>query len=366
MKEATGILERYYKSFIDQQNAWNFFRGLSDYADYIDKTPEFRPIIISLIKKREADFKIYDNIKQDSLGELNKSRKRLLGVIKSNKIKTTDELAEGLRKLKSFDEGNYSAGSKPVTLNSILLDIARALSSAGHLKLLKPFIDYTQNPQGVFLFSKKIADLYNAKECLDRKKETELWSDWDKLCSVFFHINEGAKKSYLEKLDKENNSYSMDHFLFWQREENMNRIRDNMPPDWTNHFFKIEDFRILSNRIHNYILRELSKKGEERNTKLSSYFDENSGILRIGNEISIKFTKFQDKYNVLRIIFGKGEDTGKEWFYDEIVEKAGGNYDEKKFYNASYQIGIRVASESNIKDYLYTTTHSVKINPKYL
>lgn len=80
------------------------------------------------------------------------------------------------------------------------------------------------------------------------------------------------------------------------------------------------------------------------------------------NKIHIKGP---DQRELLNIIL---KEPSKEWFFSEISEL----YDhaeainEKKFYNAAYQVNLKVAQNTPIKDFLLTTKQTVQINKKYL
>jgi len=372
MKDVIEILERYYKSFIDQQNPWNFFKGLSDYVGYIDETEELKPHVFKLVKKKEKDFAFFKRIEKNTLKELDKSKQKLLDIIKSNNIQPTFELEGALRALQPFSRKSYSVNSRPVALNSALSGVARALSQAGYDFLIDDFVDDDDSPDSLrtYTFSDKVIDYIDAEKSLDRKKGSELWSDWDKLCTAYIHVNEDSKDFYVKKLKKKLRSDYWNYYLFLEKESEMNKIRGSKDPniifDQNRPYFNVEEYKIHCERIHNYLLREAVKLKNYKIGSTSASFDEDKGILQIGNNVAIKFIKFKDQYNLLRIVFDKDEEIEKEWFFDEIVDKAGGGYAEKKFYNASYQINKKVASESDIKDFLITTTHSVKMNPKYL
>lgn len=105
--------------------------------------------------------------------------------------------------------------------------------------------------------------------------------------------------------------------------------------------------------------------GKKLKTVLS--FDEAKSILEVGEKI-VKIRKMSDQYHLLKIIFEDQEEIGKEWFYSEIAEKYDreANLDDKKFYNAAYQISQKIARDTGIRDALITTTQSVRINPEYL
>ena len=56
----------------------------------------------------------------------------------------------------------------------------------------------------------------------------------------------------------------------------------------------------------------------------------------------------------------------KEWFFSEIAERIDeSNINDKKYYNAIYQLKIKLEKQG-IKDFFITTRQSVKINKKYL
>jgi hypothetical protein len=96
-------------------------------------------------------------------------------------------------------------------------------------------------------------------------------------------------------------------------------------------------------------------------------FNEANSTLTIGNS-QVKLRKGSDPYHLLRIIFEDKDELSKEWFYSEISEKydVGASFDDKKFYNASYQVKQKIAQETTLKDVLITTAQSVRINPNYL
>jgi len=103
--------------------------------------------------------------------------------------------------------------------------------------------------------------------------------------------------------------------------------------------------------------------GEEDNHKL--YFDDEKSRFYVqGNEIKIK--KFGDEYHLLNALFRNSDEIGKEWFFSEIAELVDqANPNDKKYYNAAYQLGLKL-SKISINDFITTTRQSMKINHKYL
>lgn len=80
----------------------------------------------------------------------------------------------------------------------------------------------------------------------------------------------------------------------------------------------------------------------------------------------IKLSKFKDEYHTLRIMFEDRKELPKEWFFSEIAEKIDeSNLDDKKYYNAIYQLRLKLEKQG-IKDFFITTKQSVKIDQKYL
>lgn len=115
----------------------------------------------------------------------------------------------------------------------------------------------------------------------------------------------------------------------------------------------------------------LGKKGVEStpnpiSLKSGLSFNEATSTLTIG-DYSLKING-PDQKEFLKIIFKDIKELGKEWFFSEIAEvyDFAGNTNEKKFYNASYQLNLKVAQKTPIKDLLITTKQSVRVNPKYL
>lgn len=126
---------------------------------------------------------------------------------------------------------------------------------------------------------------------------------------------------------------------------------------------EIEDFRDTAKiQLLPLILKELGV--EPKRTNL--YFDDDKSRLFIRGT-QIKIQKFSDQYHALRIIFASPKEVGQEWFFSEMAEKydSEADIDDKKFYNAVYQVGLKAKTEG-FSDFFITTRQSAKINPKYL
>lgn len=108
-------------------------------------------------------------------------------------------------------------------------------------------------------------------------------------------------------------------------------------------------------------------KHKEDSFKGNLSFDDAKSILLVGNE-AVKIRKASDQFHLMRIMFEEKSELPKEWFYSDIAERydPADKIDDKKFYNAAYQVNQKIIRYTGLKDVLITTTQSVRINPKYL
>src|SRR3989344_2128209 len=97
------------------------------------------------------------------------------------------------------------------------------------------------------------------------------------------------------------------------------------------------------------------------------YFDDERSRLYVRG-IEIKIQKNSDQYHALRIMFSDPKELGQEWFFDDIAERIDRSRPEervKRYYNAIYQIGIKLTAKG-FPDFFITTKYSAKIDPKRL
>jgi len=95
-----------------------------------------------------------------------------------------------------------------------------------------------------------------------------------------------------------------------------------------------------------------------------SFDTDKSRLYVYGKEI--KLLKFKDEYHTLRVMFENPKDLSQEWFFSEIAERIDeSNLNDKKYYNAIYQIRLKLEKQG-INDFFITTKQSVKIDKKYL
>ncbi len=365
MKNVIEILERYYKPFIDEKNEWNFFLGLADYVKFIAENKEFTPILLNIKKQKEKDYKKLVDLEKRVAKELDISKKRLLEIIKKNKI-SYESLNNELRKLKTFEEGGTEGEKyKVMILDDILFSIARDMVNNGHSKILQEFVDNNREPQNIFgnfVFSKTIHLFVREQERVDFKKKTEAWGIWDKLYELYLVTYKGDE---IEKDFEKNKSSSLLITSFWLLKGELLNMQKGQDTKYK--IFDIDEYRQSSNRIHNFFLKEIyGTSNDEEETNVLSF---QGGILNFqGKKISISQRgKTARPYDLLELIF---TDKDKVWNYDEIWDTLLGNeYDPKKWrtiYYAGRKINEAVAKKTTVDDFLEITKKIIQIKNQYL
>ena len=123
-------------------------------------------------------------------------------------------------------------------------------------------------------------------------------------------------------------------------------------------------------KLHNDLLEKLSLYSAGNLpvfNKSKASFNSGTSVLTI-NESAVSIRKFSNQYHLLKIIFEDNFSLSKEWLFSEIAEA----YDEvsppndKMFYNAADQIKKKVAIKTHIQNFFSTTSHSIKINSKFI
>lgn len=121
-------------------------------------------------------------------------------------------------------------------------------------------------------------------------------------------------------------------------------------------------------KILNLSIKKIHSVQDKRNKdkgRKAVFFDVDKSRFYVQDE-EIKILKFKDEYHTLRVMFENLNELPKEWFFSEIAERIDKyNFDDKKYYNAIYQLKLKL-ERKGIKDFFITTKQSVKITPKYL
>ena len=259
-------LERYYNTFINQQNYWHFFSGLARYVKFILETPETDKVISFVVKaKKEEDEKI-KKYEQIAINEIEKAKGLLWEIIKKNKV-TNGKLQRLINQFQSHQNNEVvSSQSKAESLDHSLADIIRWLAGNGYKNLVKNFIReengiiYTDENE----FSKKMSDYYRTEKELNDKKEIEEWGAWENLCLVYLVIYK--KDEEMGRLRKDDKTAilainfaglvgEMEHI----REGKITNRLTGATRDFEPIQFLIDDYTNYTNVIHNHLIRELNK-----------------------------------------------------------------------------------------------------------
>lgn len=156
-----------------------------------------------------------------------------------------------------------------------------------------------------------------------------------------------------KRYDKKN--FFFIHILLTFQKEGLLKLL-SLGSTWSFHEDKMLAYQAEIEIQSAFLNEELSK---------NLYFDKDKSRFYVQGK-EIKLLKFKDEYHTLRIIFENPEEISKEWFFSEIRERVdGSNFDDKKYYNAIYQIKIKLGA-IGVNDFFITTKQSVKINRKYL
>ena len=161
--------------------------------------------------------------------------------------------------------------------------------------------------------------------------------------------SEDIRKRYLER------NFFFIHILFaFEKMDFIKIIR--LGSNWDIHEDKMLTYQAKIELLPTFFSENITKK---------LYFDIDKARLYVWGK-EIKLFKFKDEYHTLRIMFENPKELSQEWFFSEIVERIdNGNLNEKKYYNAIYQLRLKLEKQG-INDFFITTKQSVKINKKYL
>jgi len=353
MKNVIEILERQYQSFINQERDWNFFLGLADYVEFINKTPDFKEALSKIKEKKEKEIKIIEKLEKEAVIELQKIKKELLEIIKTEKF-TCEGLPEALLKLEDYEKGKIDSNHyKSSRLNEGLRNLIKVLAEKEGIRYEELVKNYSLLKYSI---SKKLLLRMGKSLEFQRKKEIELWGAYDKLQLVFRLIKLGEK--YLSTFKKDLGEY--DEYLELLKE--MEIIKNNgkrpffssLPSpkrdtlfDYRKKELKKDNYKLYTTRIHNYLIQELSKKESEETIK-----KEVKGTILYLNQNGDLYREPKDKY-----CYPMGEKSNRHKIIRFLATNKG--YQLTKFISA--ELGIE--SEKTIRTEIGKMRNNIK---KYL
>lgn len=383
-ERALKVIEQQYASFINQQNSWDFFRGLAEYTRTLQETVQTKPFIDALERQRELARKTYELMNSEAMKELTKSAKRLTtiaeGVVKQYEpmFKQVQEVAEKYQPvIRAVQEVHDRMAGRILSSNPLsgfdndLFDVARFVRASGNEEAVKEFENNkkrTQNIYGNYTFSPTYENIGEEERKIERKEQVEAWGAWHQLPLVKRLVFEPEEMTAECKAELEKDrSFQLTWLNFVGVVGEMEKIREGKGSDDDVVFFRVKDFRSYAQRVHTHITTELLK-ADTNVEKSELVFEEATRILHFTNEkILISKKEESDPHKLIRTLF---KDTHKIWANDEILEDWGYSFDEKPSVNKVYQAGKAInrviAQDTKIKDFIDVSTKSVSINKKYL
>ena len=226
--------------------------------------------------------------------------------------------------------------------------------------------DYDYGADRVNILSPTYPKLLEEYTAFLEKIKNTLKFAWDSLKNVYdTSIN---KKNIIRQLK------TADDRIRKQRFANLSYAMDEIVggddikyPDYK--LYSITNYISYVDRVHNLLMKEiqnvLDKNGSPANKENNTTsFDSEKGILTVGDKI-IKFRKYSVQYHLLMIIFMHKKELHKDWQFSEIVEEDEPyrlkdeqhkvvKSNEKRYYNACYQVNKKVRKAINKKLFILT------------
>lgn len=369
------ILERHFNGFIGLDDPKQFFLGLKDYLDYGDTVPEFDLITTQVSAMPKELMERYEKQHNEALAAVRKAHKKIAAYVAKNKVEIP-VVAEALKHYESF-ENKRSTSSSPLAdaLHDQLRDaiefLYRTPEHKGFAEKLIEFSSPSKEHVRHYLPIKELQDFFETKAELERQHENELWGAQMRLYELCKIVREGhaMSKEVVARAQRHEPGAVLDWMNFsvimseWMKIEEGRADREPV-------FFDPKEVRPKARRFHLHVLSNfaaahaaLAEVKQER--PLS--FDENEAVLWVKNK-PFSIRRVSDQYDLLRVIFADPAEVGKEWFFDEVAEKvdpARPNERLKKYYNAAYQIGKKLA-EKGLPGFFITKRHSARIGSSYL
>src|ERR1039458_10387779 len=75
-------IERYFKSFVDQERPFDFFKGLATYLDYVFSVPVLKKEFDKQLAERRVLYKEIEDAEKRTREELGQTKAKLLTLIK--------------------------------------------------------------------------------------------------------------------------------------------------------------------------------------------------------------------------------------------------------------------------------------------
>lgn len=368
------LLEKYYESFINEEDAWTFFLELAEYIELIAENDATDRVVGMLNKQKEQDLKALSDIELKALEELDEAKKEITGRLSKKKI-TSKGIEYTLGEIRAMEEGRvWTSTPKAVYIDRELKKLVEALKEEKKEDIVKDFkgrIKTSYYPVDDYIFAPSLREYEQLREAMSFKEKTTIWYVWDHLQWAYLVIKKSDEtlQGIKEKKNKEeeNSFFSlMNEMEQIQNYKDRINVREKIDPLW----FKRDDFVQYARRFHKHLIKTLLETDPKTHhlTENSPSFDESLGILWIDGK-PVKFGLKTGAFHSLRVMFQNADEAKREWFFSEIAEaidEAEPKPDKLIHNYFNNTIKTKIVSETGIKDFFLTTNQSVKINQKYL
>ena len=388
MKNVIEILDRYYQSFINQEQDWNFFLGLVDYLDFIKENPDIFDGFLNKIKaNRERELNRVISLEEKAFKEFEEVKKKILQSFKSKKI--SQNIKQKLKNLADF-KNEYGISEKGFfEFNSKLTGIIKSLWQNGYKELVKDILNNyadgydKENPEedilrGFYYLSPSGFEKYILKpRDFSIKFGIELWGAYSKLSllrNVFVFMRSGKFPETLKDTDEARNSflefvYEMQYIQDNDTDEYISSSDSSYSDDEKIETFKKNQYQLYASRVHNYLIQELSKKEGEKTTEkqikeIALYLNQNGELYREPKEkYCYPMGEKSNRHKIVRFLA-----TNKGYQLTGFISTELGVESEKSIRTEIGKIRNNIKKYLKIdgKDFLQGKKESgYRINPKY-
>ncbi|MDO8430176.1 MAG: hypothetical protein Q7S73_02315 [bacterium] len=331
-------LERIYKSFIDDQRPFEFFKGVAEYLDYIFGVPSLRVIFTKQLEKRNAEYEQGQKLEKLAITEIRNAKHKIEKIFKKRKVDTKtlkrfethsplDDYNFGIMqewedynsgKLKVIRGGHFRCNRLSDDINDLVGDMASNLYSLGYKKDLKEFlvsdeeykkyyrriappntISRTSNPHGNFIFSQTLPARWEIEHLIETERYTEPWGAFEKLYQFWRahkNIRENNINASLEEMKKVKDSQYLIEIdkvdVRFMQIDFQNLLGDQSSwykysiSTWKPNHLKVDQIKSATKTVHNILMcvsEEVVISGEKLiKGSIKMDFDSQNGVIRCG------------------------------------------------------------------------------------
>lgn len=200
-------LERLYKTAIEEENPFAFYKALEVYIESVLDTPILKKVVDEQIKERNDLYEKIDRAEIESQKEMRKAKDKLLAFIKKNSVDTSNFFhlntffmssnTDVVSELEQYEKSNNKESNQSKTLSAFLFDISANLLKLGHKDAVKDFLVsdeeynkyydringtsgyFLRNENGNFIFSKTWPERFEQENLLENGRVFGPWGAFE-------------------------------------------------------------------------------------------------------------------------------------------------------------------------------------------